>query len=464
MPPTAEAAPKPEEKTAEQIAAEVAKNAPAPQETINEFFDAVVGKPEPKPEAEKPAAKPTKPAAAKPAPKTAPKKPSAKPTPALAAAPAVDVTELATAVGKSVAAEVLAARQPEKPVIGDDLAGLTEEERERIPVLEKMELMLPNRYKGLKDKFIANSKAINEYATKWELENPGKVYDPEDAEHNDFYKKHNLEWNDADETRAAAKLIAEQEVAAVTKSTQDELETLRAKDRAREQAPAILTESRTADKKVWDTIGGDFAKVIKADGTIDTEAVKQIEESDPVAAEIAFPQVANLNAHFQELIRLERGLTRLDKANPMHNFILKFAVAQENAILALPKDKQADATGKKYAKSVDFQNMTPDQRSKHWTLGAAELNRMMAAEFGAGIKKQIDVEKARIERLSAKMGFVKGDKPKPSGAAPKEEAAPEPEEEVESPETTPVPTGRPGQAPPDGALKDTTGGFFKMGW
>jgi hypothetical protein len=466
--PAATAPEKPVEKTPEQLAAE-AKAAeaakPAPQEVINEFFAEVVTPAKPKEKGDEKPPKPARPTVKKPDPKPAarPPKPASKPAREPEPAPALNAEELAVAVGKGVA-DAMAARQPEKPADAPDaLAGLTEEEQQQVPVMAKMEAMYPGKYKGIKDKYVSNAKAVNEYKSAWEVENPDKPFDPEDTEHDKFFAKHTLDWNENDEMRAQAKLIAEEEVAAVRNSTQSELEALRQRERAREAEPTIANESLAIDRAVFNLFDGEFKNILDANGAVNAEVIKKIESEDPIAYEMVLPEVLNLRKHGQELIRLDRGLVKFDKANPMHAFIGQFATRQEAEILALPKAQQEDAQGKKYATSAEWRQMTPQQRTKHWTLTSKELNALMAAEFGAGLKKRVDAEKSRQVRLAEKLGFVKGEKSKPAGAKPGDTPAPETDDEVESPENTPVRTHVPGSSPQPPTPQNAAAAFFDIG-
>jgi hypothetical protein len=447
----------PEQIAAEQQAAEDAKK--APQDVINEMFAPVVTPPKKKPD-EKPApAKPAAKPAAKPTPK--PKPAPAKPEPA---AP-IDAETLAEAVGRGVAAAMVKA-EPEKPaVVTVETEGLSEDEIRQLPVLEKMEALFPDRYKNLKARYMENARAVKKYRDKWEEEHPGQDFDPESNEHDGFFAKHSVDWEDDDAVEARAEMRLDKRLPELTRQTQSELEQLRAKERAREAEPAIVAQSLAADRLVFDLVGGEFKNLLKPDNTLNTDVLKKIETEDPVAYEIIFPEVMRIRQHCQEILRLDRNVTALNPKNPMHAFILDWAARQEKEFLALPRDKQLDKQGRKFTTSLEFSKMTEAQRAKHWTLRAPELNKLFAAEYGTAAIKRLESERARVQRLASQLGYVKADKTKSAASQPAAKpGASEPEsepEEINSPTTTSARIPAPDAGGKGGGGQKPHGGFFE---
>lgn len=430
-----------------------------PQEVINEFFaDRLNNKPGTKKEPETPETPPVKPAKKPEVKKPAAKKPVVTPEPV--AAP--DYEAIATAAGRGVA-EAMRTKEPEKTEPADETGFLTEEERERLPILDRMESMKPDRYKGLRGKYIANLKEIESYQKAWERENPGDVFDPEDKAHNDFYAKHTLDWNELDERKAIADIVADSRVKEVEGRTNAELKELRTREKSRELEPSILAESLNADRKVFELIGGEFPNLLTKEGALDATVFAALQEKDPLALEIVTPEVLNIRRHCAEMLKLEREAVEFDPKNPMHNFLAGYASRQEAEILALAKADQV-TDGKKFATSEQWGAMTEKERAKHWRLTASDLNTIFATEFGQKLADRLEMERKRIERFAPKYGYTKGQSgneppPKPAVKPEDEEA-----EEITSPETTGVvittPAAKSGQHTP----KNGTGAFFDKNW
>ena len=427
------------------------------QEIVNEFFGERLNKPA--------AAKPPEPA--KPADKPKPKKPAArKPEPVAEPAAAPDYEAIATAAGRGVA-EALRPKEPEKPAPADESAFLTEDEREMLPVLERMEALNPSKYKGLKGKYVENLKAVSEYQAQWEKDNPDETFDQDDKAHDAFFKAHEVGWSDLDERKAVADMVADSRVKEVEGRTNHELTELRTKERAREAEPAILAESLNADRLVFDLVGGEFKKILTKEGNTDAAVYAGLQETDPMALEIIIPEVLKIRAHCAEMLKLEKEAVAYNPKNPMHVFLADYAGRQEREILALPKADQAQG-GKKFATSEEWGKMTESDRAKHWRLTAPVLNKLFATEYGQLAVKRLETDRKRLDALAPKYGYIKGNGEETPPARPAATPAAKPEEEEaeenHSPETTGVVLSTPAAKAGQHVPKNGTGAFFDKGW
>lgn len=393
-------------------------------------------------------------------------KKSAAPAPVRLEAPEPDYEKIAEASARGVTEALKAkpAESQEQPPA--DQSFLDDSDRRKLPMLKKMEEMFPDRYKGLEKKYVENAKAVAEYQSKWEAEHPDDAFDPQAEEHNDFYAKHNVEWDDDDAVDARAELVAERKLGKVNQKTEEELRLLKLKERQEEfdKDPVNVQEAITIDRKVFELAGGDFPKILKPDGTVDAEVMQKIQEENPVAAEIILPEVMNIRRHCNEILKLEKGIVDFNPQNPMHKFLSDYASRQEAEILALPKQDQVNGEGKKFAKAEDFEKMSDKQKAGHYRLTARDINMLMAIEFGTRAAKRVQSEIKRLETLALKMGYSKGNPaPAKTPAAPPQ-AKPEPEEEIESPTTTgaalPTPSARESAKP----QQNGASAFFGKDW
>jgi hypothetical protein len=428
------------------VAPETPAAPPAPelQQAMNDFARGMMGK-KPEPEApDKPAESPAKkdepPKAAAPVvPAKKGKKAAARPAPAAVEHP--DNSEMIAATAKATGEAVAAAMRPKEsdtPKPEDDLSFMTEAERDQLPILERMEQRQPARYKGLRAKYTANLKEIAAYQSKWETENPNEEFDPEAKEHNDFYKTHSLDWSDLDEQKAIADMVADEKMKTERAATGAKLTELEQRERRRELEPKVYSEAKRVGKQVFEIMGGEFKNILNENGQPNQAVIDKIIAEDPMAAEILFQEVTNIERLAAKNYQLFNGVVNFNKADPAHAFLARFGEAQEQAILALPKPQQVNAEGKKFSPSTEYWEKPEKERANFYTLSVTDLNNLLAAEYGAQAVKKLEIEKTRMETMAQKYGYSKqngGGQPPAKGATPAARAAVE-DDEPPAPVTT----------------------------
>jgi hypothetical protein len=426
----------PPKKTAEELEAEKLEAAPqADKDILADFSRDLLGQPKekpPEPEKPKEPVKSVKPKAKVPV----------KPVPA-AEIPQIDHEALAEAVGRGVATAMAPKAEP-KPEPKDEFEELPEKERRKIPVLQQLEVMDPNRYKGLAKAYAENLKAVVKYQEKWEQENPDKEFDPEAEEHNAFFAKHVVDWDDDDYINATVELRTKKIEEQVQAKSSERLSAIEKREQAREFEPRALMESKRSARLVFNALDDpQFKDLVAENGAINQAQAQKIVAEDPMAADIIFPEVVRIEQLCAESFRLHNGIADFDRNNHDHVYLANFAAAQEAEIQSLPKPQQLDEKGRKFATAADYHRMTPEQQAKHYRLSAQDLNNLLAADLGAKAKAKLVGERTRLEQMAKKYGYSKGGAPAPGTP----ETPPETELETDKPlavTTTGVPVASAG--------------------
>lgn len=91
---------------------------------------------------------------------------------------------------------------------------LTPTDKRKLKVLEQMETLFPDQYRDISKRYNQSKRALVEYAQNWEKEHPGEEFDENAEEHQDFYERNDVEWQDEDYLEAAADLKAQAKMSA----------------------------------------------------------------------------------------------------------------------------------------------------------------------------------------------------------------------------------------------------------
>lgn len=364
---------------------------------------------------EKPAAKVEKPVVVA-------KKVKAKSKPAVVEPEPPDYDGMTEAVSRGVAA-ALKPKEEEKVEAKDD-EGMSEDDKELLPILTKMAELRPDRYKNLRRDYIINRKAILDYQKQWEKENPDKEFNDSDEEHNAFFDKHSVDWKDGDEVAARAEIIADRRVEKALEGTKQELGAIKKRALAQESEPQAWTEKKRNGKKMVEGLGDEFKALINEDGTPNKELIAKLRKDDPLAADVVLPQLGQLEELAAESYRLHQGIVDFDMNNPAHKYLNDFALKETAAIQALPKAEQRDDKGRMFASTMEYGKMSKDKQAKHYTLTYQDLNNLLTAEIAGQTRKFLMQERQKFEEKAKVYGYAKNGNGKPPAV----------KEEVEKPE------------------------------
>lgn len=393
----------------------------------------------PKPPAPPPAAAP--PAAAAPA--TPPAEP---PAPVKKGAkgkkPALDtaaiVTAATTAATEAALRTVGAAAAP--AATPDPLEHLADEDRRDIEIATHLAKMDP-RYKDAPQILLGQLQQAEDYASRWEAANPGKMFDPKDEEHNEFYAGMRRPWSDAEFDDARVDLRAERKVEQGRKEQSEAIAGTQADVARMELAPAVDQAFTKATLDVAKLVGDEVHGALTKGGW------DELHKADPVLTQVLAETLSQVHPFVEAAIQIDdpRQRIRIDPKNPAHAQWNHVVNTGEAALVGHRLDD-----GRVFARRADYARMTPAQQRQHWFLTTDDIIQG-ALDFAA---KQVKATTEATKNRLTSMGFVRQNGA-PAAAAP---AAP-------APNATPPAPPAPAPAPAAGVEKPvspTVGGGAKI--
>lgn len=374
---------------------------------------------------EKPKEGDGKPAAAAPKPKADKSKPAATPP-----APVLDRETIASAVAEGMER---GSKKPEPTSeVKSEEVELPPAEAKRLAVLERMEKSNPDKYKGRAKAYRDSYTKLLKYSEDWEKANPGKEFNEDDEEHKEFFDKNNVDWDDDDYTEALAELKSDEKVGAARKEIDQKFATIERAEKLRSEAPKIVQSQTTAALAYFADMDGEFAKVLKADGTLDTELGKKLTEADPIKAQIIVGGASRVEELVAETYKLFTNLVDYDGKNPNHIAINSFVLSKEEQLMKKPAKEQLDSEGRPFLTADAYWKLDEKQRAKHWTFSREDVDTMLTAAIAASVKQQVQYEEEKFQRIAKARGITI---PEAKAAVADEQQTPAPAVESEEEET-----------------------------
>jgi uncharacterized protein YciI len=381
----------------------------------------------------KPAAKPVEAASAKddkPKPEDKPKEegkpagtapaalPPLPPLPTITA-PALDVKEIAKAVGEGVVAA-----QKASTIRSEELE-LDDEDKANVIVLERMGKDNPTRFGRLAGEYKTRLEKLAQYQSGWVKEHPGGEFDPEADEHNVFFRD-----NDPDEllgsqdfTRTVARMEAEKVTEKLEEKHARELKKTEDKERLAEIGPKIAVRQIEAAKSYFKGLGDEFSAVLGEDGRINHAEIKKIVERDPTRAP-AFAVAQQVEGFAQELYMLANGLREFSPNDVRHNAVFQFVNDEERLMQSLPQEQQV-WQGKRFITAAEFEKLPESHKPYYWHYTEADLTRIYGERMAEQAKTLIAAKEKEFETMASTRGYVKTDKPAGDGKPPEKPAPPD---------------------------------------
>ncbi len=402
-PPAAAAAPKPEgpKVDANQMASFA-------KDFLGKHFE---GQPEKPPEgAPKVEPKPGEPGAAAPAapakPKTKPKAAKVEPRiePPVPVPPALTPEQIAQAAAKGVA-------QAMAPGTGTAPKGeLNPVEERRMVTLQHMERMYPEKYVGLAERYKASMLELQNYSAKWEQEHPGQPFDESAEEHEQFFAKHDVDWEDDDYTEAVADIRTTAALAEERKGNEQRMSKLERTERIRQAGPDIGAHQTAGATVFWRNTTAELADVIKADGTVDTAKLEEAKKKDPIGYAFRVNAANALNREIAELYTVMNGMTDFNPKDPVHVEMGSFATRMERDLSRRAEDDKRDAEGRMFVPAERYWSAVKEKGKAYvenyfWTFSPAELAALRAHSLANEIEKNITAEHQRQQEYALAMGW-----------------------------------------------------------
>lgn len=300
--------------------------------------------------------------------------------------------EAAAAATKEALAAVLPSRAADKTAEKPE-DHLHSEDRKEYEVAKFLAERDP-KYKDAPSIILSHVKQVEQYIKRWEQLNPGKAFEKDDEEHDDFYNKIQKPWTD-DEYEAAKEDMAVERVLARRKAAEEpELQKLKA-----ENAKLAIRDSVEGTYKA---VAGLLAKSVLPKTEFKEGWFDKLTESDPIASEALAQTITDLRPFIETAVQIDdpEGRFPFDKTNEHHQAWLEFLTDKEAQFDGVEHDGRMFATRREYA------GMTKAQRAKHWYLDVNSLVTEMVKDTAEAVTKSIDAEKKRQEKIALAMGYV----------------------------------------------------------
>lgn len=412
----------------------------------------------PKEEAAKEEAKPDAEKPAEEKPKAAPKTRAQKPRVGLT----TDEVQSAVQAGALAAIEATRPAPVQERPAAEEVQ-LSDKDRHTIEALRMMETENP-KFKGVADQTVAFWKKESKYIEDWEASNPGKKFDDQSDDHQEFYERHQPDV-DADALDRAKLKVATQPMVKVaeeaTKVANEAKETTRRIQFERNFDKAVPEMEQAIESGLLEVVeksNPELAKLMgdKGKRRWSEESMKKIEEEDPVAFDLIQSEAEKarqLLADFECLTRFpgdipfdpSRAVELSDGTDYYpHRELVKLISDLESDLAALPRE-DTERNGKQFIpqpKLVEREarihaaaNMTADQkkaairelRGNFWTLSQDEIRAGIVAETAGKVTARMEKTQALFNR--------KASKSKPAEGKP----TPEPKKEIEHEKPAPAP-------------------------
>jgi len=423
-------------------AAETPKEAKETQEAHGKLGDLIseslrFGKNKPKPKEEPPKTEPKEPVTPPPAPKPPvdpPKTVVSKKKPEPEPIDAGSIARQAAAAATTAAVQALGpGYKPTTPTEPDPSEGLKPQDRHKYEVAKFLSTQDPH-YKAAPRQILDQVKRAEAYATRWENQNPGKLFNPEDEEHNEFYESIPEPWSDL-EFAKAERLMERQSLKEELKKEYDsELSGIKETNARLELKANVDQKYNQAVGQLIVGLGDDVDKAIRAGG------VDKLETEDPITAQALMDAVKGMQPLIETMVQIDdpQGRIKVDMKNPLHQAWSEIVTEGENLCAGHVLDD-----GRSFARRADYARMNEAQRAKHWFLTTDNVISGFIDKSAKFLSKKIKEEKDRQIKIAQSLGFV----PKASSNGKAETTTAGEDGEA----TTPAPSGVKPPSPTAGA-------------
>lgn len=324
--------------------------------------------------------------------------------------------------------------QPQRtPAEPPQLSLLSPDERYEYEVYQEMSK--DAKHADLPKRFLDVAEATAKYKARWEKENPGETFNPDDSDHDAFFAKNNIKYDKKEFRKAELRIATAGESDPKLKELERESRELKAQNKLRELEPRIINVFAQNVERLIESVDPEMAKVAKEKGRAG------LSENYPDEAQEIFQAAGAIEALSVEAHRIleSDGLYAPEDANPIHGNIIRIIRHQEKLIPAQPRENRLDPEGRDFATWEQWVQMSPQEQANYWHLGAPEVVEIATQTISAKIKDQFE----RINRI-AERRFKRTTRPETE----------ETEEETRPVTKTKAPAASPGSA--SKSIIDTT--------
>jgi len=344
---------------------------------------------------EKPAEEPKTPAAEE---KPADPKPAKKTKKAVA--PVIDAARIASDAAAQAAAAVVEAtklHQPE-PKPDEFEESLHDDDKYRLEVARYLAKTDP-RFANADRQTIDLIKKTDAYIDAWQKQNPGKKYNADDEEHEEFYSGLENPLSDHEFKRAAIRMETERATSVHKAEIQKELEKSREHTARAELKPAVEDNYAAVFGAVAQAVDPEALKVLQTGGGWDALAKK-----DPVLAPILATVVAESKPLLETIVLLgdPKQRVKFNADDPQHQEWGRYLVQKEAEYAGAVDDK-----GRRFVTRRDYINMNPAQRHGVFYLTDNHLISELADDVSKRVAEEVKRENDRLDAYATARGLVK---------------------------------------------------------
>jgi len=320
------------------------------------------------------------------------------------AAPQVDHARIAAEAATAATREALKSVTPISKLIKDEPPKPEDlfdpVDRHEYEVAKFMSETNP-KFKGAERVIAEQVRKANTYADQWEAKNPGKVFDPDDEEHNDFFDAQKKPWTDLEFKKAEHNFLnkdsSKEEIQRVQEPLLEKIKKLEESQAESDVSPIVQQTHIAAAAVIARSIGEDVLNKVSKEG------FDKLAESDPVTAEVLAEQVHGILPMIDLMIKIDdpKGRFKFDPKNELHQQWQDYLISKEAEHYG--KD---DGHGRTLVGRSEFSKMNGAQQSKHWYLNVNHLVNEYVNETASKAVERINSEKERQKKIALSLGYV----------------------------------------------------------
>jgi hypothetical protein len=308
----------------------------------------------------------------------------------------LDTAKLVTDAINATARAMQPTTKPEVAPSAKPEDALKEDDRQEYIIAKYLSDTNP-KFKGAEKVVLEHIKKSEDYAARWEAANPGKLFNPDDEDHNDFYDSLHKPWSDRDFRDAEIEMKAEQIVERKLKGSQAKMDKLEQDSARVELAPVVERRFNTAAVELAKAVGEDIHEKITKEG------FAKLEQDDPITAQVLTETLGPLQPIIETIIQIDdaKGRFSIDPKNPLHQQWNEILVGGERQCVGM-KDEQ----GRAFATRAEYAQMNPTQRKNHWYLTPEHLISGIVDYAAKTAVNVIKTEKDRQRKIAESLGYV----------------------------------------------------------
>lgn len=306
-----------------------------------------------------------------------------------------EVASRAAAAATTAAVQAMQPRQapPQEPDLGE---ALKPSDRHKYEVAKFLAKQNPH-YKNAPRQVLDQVKRAEQYASRWETANPGKLFNPEDDDHNEFYDSLDDPWTDTEFSKAERAIERELIKEELKKEYDGEIASIKETNARLELASNVDQKFNQAIGQLITGLGEDVDKAIKSGG------VEKLEEQDPITATLLLQTVEKIKPLIETIVQIDdpKGRIQVDMNNPLHQQWSEIVAEGEKVCAGhrLPD-------GRVFARRAEYIRMNDAQRATHWFLTTDNIISGVVDKASKYVSELVKTEKERQIKIAHSLGFI----------------------------------------------------------